>query len=102
MTVEHHPVFSIILPTRGRPEALRNVLESFALKTSDLHALEVVLVIDRDDEATLNLVYDKIQLKRVIVEPGLRMGELNMAGYEASSGDYLMLFNDDVTVRTQG
>src|SRR5204863_7602635 len=41
-----------------------------------------------------------IPLKRVVVEPGLNMCALNMAGYEAATGDYLMLLNDDVIVRT--
>jgi len=41
-------------------------------------------------------------VKRVIGPPGRAMGELNRAGYEASSGDYVMLLNDDVIVRTRG
>lgn len=102
MTVEHQPVFSIILPTRGRPEGLRNLIESFALTTTHLHALEVVLVIDEDDEASINFAVDYVRLTKVVVKPGLRMGELNMAGYEASRGEYVMLLNDDVTVRTRG
>ena len=41
-------------------------------------------------------------VKQVVVEPELPMGTLNMRGYEAASGDCLMLMNDDVVVRTQG
>jgi hypothetical protein len=37
-----------------------------------------------------------------VVPPGLTMGALNMAGYEAAAGQLLMLLNDDVVARTPG
>jgi ubiquinone/menaquinone biosynthesis C-methylase UbiE/glycosyltransferase involved in cell wall biosynthesis len=95
------PIFSIIVPTRKRPDELRRLLDSFKATTKHLDTLEVILVIDADDTKTSNLPYDEFPLKRVVVQPGLKMGELNLAGYEAAVGDYLMLLNDDVIVRTQ-
>lgn len=96
------PVFSIIVPTRERPDGLRRLLDSFAVTTTRPHAVEVVLVVDADDNQSKEFAYDRIPLKRVVVQPGLNMGALNLAGYEASTGDYIMLLNDDVIVRTRG
>jgi GT2 family glycosyltransferase/SAM-dependent methyltransferase len=95
-------IFSIIVPTRGRPDGLRRLLDSFKATTTDIDALELILVVDADDTPTLDFTYDGVPLKRVVVQPGLKMGELNMAGYEAATGDYIMLLNDDVIVQTRG
>jgi len=102
MKAEPRPLFSIIVPTRDRPDGLRCLLDSFRATTAHPGSLEVILVIDADDNKTMGFVYEEIPLKRVVVEPGLNMGALNMAGYEAATGDYLMLLNDDVIVRTGG
>src|SRR5262245_43550941 len=96
------PVFSLIVPTRGRRELLQAFLKSIAATAAQPVAIEVVLVIDADDPASANVDCDGIHIKRVIVPPGLTMGALNMAGYEASTGRYLMLLNDDVIARTPG
>jgi glycosyltransferase involved in cell wall biosynthesis len=77
-------------------------LDSFKSTTACLDTLEVILVVDADDNQTLEFGYAGFPLKRIVVQPGLSMGALNMAGYEAATGDYLMLLNDDVIVRTQG
>jgi hypothetical protein len=96
------PTFSLIVPTRQRPAQLGRLLDSLAATAARPQALEVVLVIDADDPASARVDHARLALKRVIVRPGLPMGALNGAGYEASSGDYLMLLNDDVVARTPG
>lgn len=100
MTNTQSPLISIILPTRGRPDQLRLLLESFQEHTEDLDKIEVILVVDSDDTQMANFEFPEFPLKRVVVEPGLKMGQLNMSGYEASIGEYIMLLNDDVIVRT--
>jgi GT2 family glycosyltransferase len=96
------PVFSLIVPTRCRTAQLRRLLDSVRNTTSDLEQVEVVLVVDSDDEESQGFRYDAAALKSVVVPPGLTMGALNMAGYRAASGRYLMLLNDDVVLRTPG
>lgn len=98
--MDKQPTFSIIVPTRGRPERLALLLESIKVTTKDIDSIEVLLVIDEDDESTMQFEYTGVPLKRVIVSPGLPMGALNMAGYEVSTARYIMLLNDDVIVRT--
>lgn len=96
------PVLSIIVPTRGRPEQLRGFLDSLQQTADQPACLEVVLVVDEDDAETSAVRHSGITLRHVVVPPGLPMGALNSRGYEASTGDYLMLCNDDVQVRTAG
>jgi hypothetical protein len=100
--MHRRPTFSLIVPTRRRAEALRCFLDSIAHTAIHLAAIEVVLVVDTDDPESAAVVHDTLSLKHVIVPPGQTMGSLNMAGYQAATGDYLMLLNDDVVARTSG
>ncbi len=93
---------SLIVPTRGRAEQLRRLLASLAETAAHPEALEVVVVADEDDPASHAVRCAGLNVRTVIVPPGLTMGALNTAGYEASSGRYLMLLNDDVLARTPG
>jgi hypothetical protein len=72
-----------------------------AATTADREGLEVVLVVDADDRVSAAFRFEPVPLKTVVVAPGLSMGALNLAGYEAAAGDYLMLLNDDVLARTR-
>ena len=94
--------FSIIVPTRKRIGRLQSLLDSVVATAHQLSALEIVLVVDRDDRESTEFEDPRVRLNRVLVDPGLRMGALNMAGYRAASGRYLMLLNDDVVLRTEG
>lgn len=96
------PMLSLIVPTRQRPESLRRLLGSLAGTTARPEALEVVLVVDADDRASLSILEPRLPLRHVVVRPGETMGGLNMAGYEAARGRHLMLLNDDVVARTPG
>lgn len=93
---------SIIIPTRGRPDHLRCLLDSFKATTKRPKSMEIVLVMDDDDNDSLKFTYDGFSIKRVVVKPGLNMGALNSAGYRVSRGKYIMLLNDDVVVQTHG
>jgi hypothetical protein len=77
------------------------MLQSVAATAADPAAIEVVLVVDADDQASRTFRFEQLHLKHVIVPPGQPMGALNMAGYQAAQGDYLMLLNDDVVARTR-
>src|ERR1022692_551415 len=93
---------SFIIPTRGRPESLLRLCNSIRAATRHLELLEVVLVVDRDDEPSVRFQYEGLNIRKVEVAPGLAMGSLNMAGYRAATGKYLMLLNDDIVLQTPG
>jgi glycosyltransferase involved in cell wall biosynthesis len=96
------PTFSLIVPTRQRPQQLRRLLESLGATTARPETVEVILVVDADDPASREVTSEGLAVKHVMVPPGLGMGALNSAGYEASSGAFVMLLNDDVVARTRG
>ncbi len=95
-------MFSLIVPTRHRTEQLRRLLDSIVATTRDLGQLEVVLVMDEDDEESIQFRFDGLALKRVTVPSGLTMGALTLSGYRVATGQRLMLLNDDVVVQTPG
>jgi len=96
------PSLSLIVPTRRRTGKLRALLESLKSNTKNERQMEVVLVVDADDAESLDFRFSSLAMKRVVVQPGRTMGELNRAGVEAADGNFLMLLNDDVIVRTRG
>ncbi len=102
MAKNQHPIFSFVLPTRSRPDSLRRLFDSFKATTTNLQSIEVVLVVAEDDQESLGFTYEDVPIKRLIVKPGLNMGALNMAAYHESSGQYIMILNDDVTIKTRG
>jgi hypothetical protein len=95
------PRLSLIVPT-WRVEQLRRFLDSVRATAVRPDTIEVVLVVDADDPASIAFRHPIPNLRHVVVAPGLTMGSLNQAGYESSTGDNLMLLNDDVVVRTAG
>jgi len=95
-------VFSLIVPTRGRPAELRRLLDSLRHTAQDAASIEVIAIIDEDDLETQAFEYTGLRLERILVSPGQTMGSLNLAGYRVAQGRYLMLLNDDVIVRTAG
>jgi hypothetical protein len=95
------PLFSLIVPTRRRPAQLARLLESVCRTAYHPERIEVILVVDADDPASL-VPHPRLTVRHVVVPPGQTMGALNNAGYYASIGAYVMLLNDDVVVRTPG
>lgn len=96
------PLISLIVPTRCRPDQLRRFLDSIAATAYHPEQIEVILVIDHDDPVTLTVAQPRLSLRHVVGPPRRTMGELNRAGYAVSTGDFVMLLNDDVIVRTCG
>ena len=96
------PSLSLIVPTRKRAEKLHTLFESLKCNTRDNMQLEIILVVDADDTDSLDFRFPAVAFKRVVVQPGLTMGSLNLAGAEAAAGQFLMLLNDDVVVQTRG
>jgi hypothetical protein len=93
------PFFSLIVPTRKRPEKLARFLDSVARTAAHPERVEVVLVIDDDDRASC-VSHPALNVKHALGAPGRTMGALNNAGFASTTGDWVMLLNDDVIVRT--
>ncbi len=96
------PTLSLIVPTRGRPQQLRTMLESVLATARYPERLEVILVVDDDEPGNPKISIPGLNIKTAVGPAGRTMGALNSDGYRASRGDYIMLLNDDVIVRTRG
>ncbi len=81
---------------------LGDFLESLRATSSDPSRIEVVLCHDADDAETAAFRYDGLACRRVVAEPGLTMGALNLRCLSAAGGAWVMLVNDDILVRTPG
>jgi hypothetical protein len=93
--------FSLILPTRERPAMLAETLESLASTAQSPGAIEVILYIDRDDQATRAFAFSGLAVRK-IVGPRSRMGHVTRQCYAATTGRLVMLANDDLRFRTPG
>jgi hypothetical protein len=104
---------AIILPTRGRTEALTRSLVGLLEKASDLSSIQVLLGLDDDDaigiEHFQNLLQPKlddmgVSYTAMSFEP-IGYGRLNEYINELaknSSADWLFFWNDDAVMETQG
>ena len=95
-------LFSFLTPTRKRPDLVARLFQSIVDTTAHLDRLEVILAVDGDDGASLAIEDDRLNVKKVILNERVTMGRLNNACFEAASGRYVMIMNDDVILRTKG
>jgi hypothetical protein len=76
------------------------LLRSVVSLAREPHFLEVVLTVDRDDVDSQSIgPVPPLQMITIVGSPGRPMGLMNQQCYEASSGRYVMLINDDAVCR---
>ena len=98
---EQQPLISLLLPTRGRPAQARRFLDSVAQTTANSSRIEVILRVDEDDAGSRDISHPGLTVRRMI-GPRLTMGAYNSLCLEHSSGDIIILANDDVVLRAAG
>lgn len=89
------------MPTRGRPKSAERFLQSAVDQTAKVDDIEVVLYLDEDDPESHDLTCAEIHLVKII-GPRMSMGAYNTACLQQSTGDIVILMNDDVVIRTRG
>lgn len=93
---------SVLVPTRHRPSQLKTLIASF-LETTTPGLAELCFRIDDDDAVSAALLAGR---GTVVVGPRLRgyrsIGEFFNELFEASTGDVILLGNDDMVFRTPG
>lgn len=92
---------SLILPTRERLSLANRMLDSVCQNADRPQRLEVVVYVDRDDEASHGIDHADLHVVR-LVGPKAKMGAMTQACYAACSGRCVMLANDDLVFRTAG
>ena len=93
--------FSILLPTRGRPSLLERLFESILRTAHDPSSIEIILYIDADDLLSHGIEVQDLRVIKLIKPPGRSMGQIFKECYEASTGRYIMLMNDDAVFQTK-
>jgi GT2 family glycosyltransferase/glycosyltransferase involved in cell wall biosynthesis len=93
--------FSFLMPTRNRTQLVERFLRSVIDTTAQPDRIEVIIAVDEDDPESHKITHETLALKKVILPAGATMGNLNRACFDASSGRYVMLINDDVILRTK-
>jgi glycosyltransferase involved in cell wall biosynthesis len=91
---------SLLLPTRGRPKLVERFLDSVVEQSAHPELIEVILCIDDDDVGSHGIVFDQLDLKRIIV-PRQNMGAYNAICLQHASGDITIAVNDDIIIRTR-
>jgi len=92
---------SLLLPTRDRPVLVKRLFQSIIDNTTDLDNLEIILYLDEDDLESHGIEEPRLQIIKKI-GPRSTMGTYNSKCLEDSSGDIIMLMNDDLVVLTSG
>jgi len=95
------PKISLIMPTRERPKWVERYFQSVLDHTSNLENIELVLYIDDDDSASMDLDCDRFRVVKII-GPRLTMGAFNTICMKKAEGDIIVLQNDDMVIRTKG
>jgi glycosyltransferase involved in cell wall biosynthesis len=99
--MSNEPMFSIIIPTRGRPKRLKETWDSIFNTVSDPSRVEIVIAADDDDPETVAEVPLLAGMKSVlIVRPRMFAVPKWAEAYKSASGKICMLCGDDIIFRT--
>ena len=97
----HTGAISVIVPTIGRPDSLRRMLDSLCQQTEKVQ--EVIVADGSGTEATAGVVSDPcwetagLTVKRIAVHPPNAVRQ-RQAAIAAASGEFLLLLDDDVVL----
>jgi hypothetical protein len=104
--VNTHPLVSVLLPSRGRPESLLATIAGLHGLATDPDRVEVLVACDPDDTATYEAAWEADNTATVLTADE-RYGYHRLQEYvnrlaAQATGRWLMLWNDDATMLTEG
>jgi hypothetical protein len=93
---------SLLLPSRGRPKKFNRLISSINKTTFDLSSVELISIHDNDDESFCEIEFKKCKFKNIqIKSEQSSMGFYNSECLKKSSGESIILINDDVIFKTK-
>jgi len=93
---------SLLLPSRGRPKKFNRLISSINKTTFDLSSIELISIHDNDDESFCEIEFKKCKFKNIqIKSEQSSMGFYNSECLKKSSGESIILINDDVIFKTK-
>ena len=92
-------IISFLIPTKKRPFILCRLIESIRRTAFNINNIELIIYIDENDNS-----YDQLDIQGIKIDfirgNLLSMGEMNTACFNKSTGDIIILANDDIVIRT--
>jgi hypothetical protein len=97
-------VISVLLPSRGRPKSLVDSIGSLRVMADDAPTVEILVAADPDDPDTMAAALSARTRRWVAPERYgySRLHEYVNALAAQATGDWLLLWNDDARMLTQG
>lgn len=93
---------SLLLPSRGRSKKFNRLISSINKTTFDLSSIELISIHDYDDESFEEIEFKKCKFKNIqIKSEQSSMGFYNSECLKKSSGESIILINDDVIFKTK-
>jgi len=92
---------SLLLPTRGRVPLVKRFLQSVVDQTTYLDNVEIIIRVDDDDVESHQINFDGLSTK-LLIGPKITMGSYNTECFNESTGEIIVLVNDDMVIQTQG
>lgn len=103
---------SVLLPSRGRPVGLFNAVSSLIARCDNPESMEILIRLDDDDHESqkavenMNSVFgETVAIRTIIGSRGTGYTDLHVFVEElcaVARGDFLVLFNDDTLMDTNG
>lgn len=94
--------FSILCPSRKRPESLRRLLDSIKNTASNLETIEVLIYLDHDDEMTHPSHFGNYEFAEFFRGARVWMSLAQNFLYANSTGMIIMACADDFVFKTNG
>lgn len=92
---------SLLLPTYGRVPLAQRFMQSVVDQTTHLDNVEIIIRVDEDDIESHQLNFDGLNTK-LLIGKKTTMGNYNTECFNQSSGEIVVLVNDDMVIQTQG
>jgi glycosyltransferase involved in cell wall biosynthesis len=97
-------VISLLLPSRGRPDNVRRLVESVRETASQPNNVEIVVAIDDDDPELMRYLHPGLYSvqSQVFSTERTTLSEYWNLAYKKASGDILGHMGDDIVMKTPG
>jgi hypothetical protein len=98
------PMIAVLVPERGRPEALKALLWSLITRDGDDNRYQILVGVDEDDETQIGVERTESKHVRYFTWPRpLTLGQkINMLAREASDADFYWFCSNDRLMLTEG
>ena len=94
-------IISIIVPSRGRPNRLKIMLDSIRNKSNNIDNYEIIVGLDEDEIHKYNKLNFEDNTQICVGKKNRTMGQITLDCINQSKGKFLFLCNDDVIFHTQ-